>query len=301
MTRSRSACSTRFGPGDVRVYIRIPNDQTNGYTDSVQRGFQKWRELEHWWVEKCVAEHKGRCPPFELLTFSLDPPYSTHPSSSPCTRISTAIVDGAPSSAEPSSPAATLRVAPSALMPAPSQFGASSSSSTSSSTSSSSSSLFNDDDPKEEPITPKLTLNVPPLVTLETCVQLTPTGRVRGQALVAAHGPAPAYAPGAPALAAPAPTVTATPQAVHQGPPAHSILVTPQLAAAANPPAPGAVPAAAASKLYGIRSVAVFYFSHESAIARAGSLGLKNPKILVSCNAAKVKAWMQGLPFMGDV
>ncbi|KAF8126855.1 hypothetical protein K438DRAFT_2001197 [Mycena galopus ATCC 62051] len=40
-------------------------------------------------------------------------------------------------------------------------------------------------------------------------------------------------------------------------------------------------------ELYGIRGVAVFYFSHESAIAGAASLGLKDPKILVSRNAAK--------------
>ncbi|KAF8187309.1 hypothetical protein K438DRAFT_2151354 [Mycena galopus ATCC 62051] len=256
----------------------IANDQTYGYTDSVQRGFKKWRELEHGWGAKCIAEHKGHCPPFESVTFSLNPPYL---SSSPCSCISTAIVDTAPSSAKPSSPAATLRVALSALMLAPSLFGASLSSSTSSSNlssaSSSTSTLFDDDDPKEEPITPKLMLNVPPHVT-----------------------PAPAYVAGAPALAAPAPTVAATPQAVRQGLPAHSILVTPQPAAAANPPAPTAVPAAISPELYGICSVAVFYFSHELAIAGAASLGLTSSKILVSHNAAKVKAWMQGLSFTGD-
>ncbi|KAF8157580.1 hypothetical protein K438DRAFT_1777216 [Mycena galopus ATCC 62051] len=247
----------------------IANDQTNGYTDSVQRGFKKWRELEHWWGEKCVAEHKGRCPPFESVTFSLDPPYSTHPSSSPCTCISTAIVDAAPSSAELSSPARTLRVAPSALMPAPSPFGASSSSSTLSTTSSSSSSLFDDDDPKEEPITPKLTLNVPPRVTLETRMQLTPTGRARGQALVAAHGAAPAYAPGRPPLLRPPrpwrPRLKQRAR-VRRPTPSSSLPAT-----AAHPPASGAVPAAPAPELYGIHSVAVFYFSHESAIAGAPS------------------------------
>ncbi|KAF8137812.1 hypothetical protein K438DRAFT_1996669 [Mycena galopus ATCC 62051] len=292
----------------------IANDQTNGYTDSVQRGFKKWRELEHWWREKCVEEHKGHCPPFETVTFTLNPPYSTHPSSQPCTRIPTAIVDAPPSAAivdalpSTAAPAAaTLRIAPSALMPAPSLFRASSSRSPSSS--SSSSSLFQDD-PKEEPITPTLKLNAPPRVTLETRVQLTPTGRACGEALVAAaaRDPALAYAAASSAAAAPAPTVAVTPWAVRQGLPTHSILVTPQpAAAAANAAAPVAVapadpaaPSAIPPELYGIRGVAVFYFSHESVIAGAASLGLKDPKILVSRNAAKVKAWMQGQPFAGD-
>ncbi|KAF8126857.1 hypothetical protein K438DRAFT_2001198 [Mycena galopus ATCC 62051] len=226
----------------------IANDQTNGYTDSVQRGFKKWRELEHWWREKCVEEHKGHCPPFETVTFTLNPPYSTLPSSQPCTRIPTAIVDAPPSAAivdalpSAAAPAAaTLRIAPSALMPAPSPFGASSSRSPSSS--SSSSSLFQDD-PKEEPITPTLKLNAPPRVTLETRVQLTPTGRARGEALAAAapRDPALAYAAASSAAAAPAPTVAVMPQAVRQGPLTHSILVTPQpAAAAANAAAPVAV------------------------------------------------------------
>ncbi|KAF8166733.1 hypothetical protein K438DRAFT_1774900 [Mycena galopus ATCC 62051] len=105
---------------------------------------------------------------------------------------------------------------------------------------------------------------------MDTRIQLTPTGRARGQVLVVGTGgrdPAPAYV-------------------------AAALAVTPQPPAAANAPATAPVPAAAAAapnppELYGIRGVVVFYFSHESAIAGAASLGLVDPKILVSRNAAK--------------
>jgi hypothetical protein len=44
----------------------------------------------------------------------------------------------------------------------------------------------------------------------------------------------------------------------------------------------------------------VFYPSHAAALAAAGRLGMEHPKIMVSSNAAKLKAWMLGKSFVGE-
>ncbi|KAF8139160.1 hypothetical protein K438DRAFT_1996287 [Mycena galopus ATCC 62051] len=269
----------------------IANDQTNGYTDSVQRSFKKWRELEHWWREKCVEQHQGHCPPFEQVTFTLNPPHSTHPSNNPCTRIPTAIVDATPSTAAASpSTASVLRVAP-VVMPAPSPFGGA----TLSSPTSTGSSFMGSARP--EPAAPR---------DLGYTSAAHPDGPCAWSCPRRGAGPAPAYVPAAatPVTAAPAPVAAPATTAAPVAPPTHSILMTPQAGAApiANPAPPVAAAGAAPMELYlyGIRGVAVFYTSHESALTAAASLDLPDAKILILRNAAKMKAWILNQQFHGE-
>ncbi|KAF8142281.1 hypothetical protein K438DRAFT_1784892 [Mycena galopus ATCC 62051] len=152
---------------------------------------------------------------------------------------------------------------------------------------SSTSSLYNDD-VKSEPASPKLHLCAPPHVTLDTRMQLTPTGRVRGAALVAACDP-PHVPPVAPAVGAqPAVLDNAAPHAGRQA----AAPGTPQLMAVTHPNEYKDV------ITYGIRGVCIFYPTHAAAWAAAKRLGMGDQEILTG-KVAKVQAWMHGLPFHG--
>ncbi|KAJ7206095.1 hypothetical protein GGX14DRAFT_568556 [Mycena pura] len=56
---------------------------------------KKWAELELWWRAQCAARHRGACPAFETVNFTLDPPTNTHPSTPACNRAPIAPVRGA--------------------------------------------------------------------------------------------------------------------------------------------------------------------------------------------------------------
>ncbi|KAJ7736631.1 hypothetical protein B0H16DRAFT_1730678 [Mycena metata] len=151
----------------------IARDQTDGFTDSRQKSFKKWADLEHWWSGMCATHHTAGCPPFEPLGFSLNAPYNTHPSSPPCTRSGGAIPRGTLTLPNlPLLPAyvPTAVAGPSTAVagwpvPAPSPFAAPA-------------------HKKEEPLSPNL--RSPPHVAVNTRVQLTPTGGQRGLHLAAA-------------------------------------------------------------------------------------------------------------------
>jgi hypothetical protein len=51
---------------------------------------------------------------------------------------------------------------------------------------------------------------------------------------------------------------------------------------------------------YGIRGISVIYASQAAALAAARSLGLLNPKLMVTDNAKKLEQWILGLPFAGE-
>ncbi|KAF8142328.1 hypothetical protein K438DRAFT_1995093 [Mycena galopus ATCC 62051] len=244
----------------------------------------------------CHDHHAHGCPPFIPITFTLNPPSNTHPGSAPCTQ------------SPPAYPNATQAQAPTAVKPVPSPFGPSSSSSTSSIESSSVSSAVSSTDslflsdadrtPKKEPATPTLRLNVPPRVTMETRVQLSPTGHARGAALVAT----PAVAPG---VADPThATIAVTPprRDYASAPPQRdSVRITPQPGVVAAAPGPAALtPDIEPPFTYGIRGVAVFCPGHAAAWAGARRLGMKDPKIFSSRNPDRVQAYMYGLPFEGE-
>ncbi|KAJ7899182.1 hypothetical protein B0H14DRAFT_2556750 [Mycena olivaceomarginata] len=48
------------------------------------------QDMEFWWNDLCNTHHKGRCPPFELVTFTLSPSPVSHPTSPPCTALTQA-------------------------------------------------------------------------------------------------------------------------------------------------------------------------------------------------------------------
>ncbi|KAJ7794771.1 hypothetical protein B0H14DRAFT_2621619 [Mycena olivaceomarginata] len=262
----------------------IARSLCDGFTDACHKGFKKSFEAERWWADLCAQEHQGGCPPFEPVTFTLDPPARTHPTSAPCTVPIPGLPPRVPAHGVPELPPRdppygvpahepTSRVLP---MPVGSPFTASttsgSSASSASSASSGSASFMGSesDTPKKEPASPGLHLNVPPRVTPFTRVQLTPTGRARAEALAAERHHAAAEQP-----------EHATPRAAPQARP--SVLITPAT------PAP--VP-----RQYAIRGVAVFYHSH----AAARSLDRPTTKIMVSNNIEKLEAWMFGKPFVGE-
>ncbi|KAF8212568.1 hypothetical protein K438DRAFT_1957170 [Mycena galopus ATCC 62051] len=270
-----------------RVRGWIARGQMDGWTDAQQKGFKRWADLLAWWSAQCNDHHQGGCPPFKHVTFTLDSSSTTHPSSAPCSRVVPApmalAVALAPAAAlmSPVAAAPPIVIAPAsppAYAAGPSSSMASSFSSTSSFTSSDS--LFASSPTqvkKEEPRAPALNFGVPPRVTLETRVQLTPTGRARGAALVEA-------------CAANAPTLTAslaTPRpADRAAAPIPSVQLTPQPAAPGTAPAPHAVPVRIPTK-YRIRGVPIFY---------------PNAKIMVSApgQPEKLEAYMLGKLFVGE-
>ncbi|KAF8147456.1 hypothetical protein K438DRAFT_1780076 [Mycena galopus ATCC 62051] len=284
----------------------IARDQTNGFTDGQQKAFKKWRDVLTWWHQLCHDHHRDGCPPFDPITFTLDPPANTHPGTSPCT-------SSPPPRGSPPYPAVPIvPIAAGSPFAHSSSSSWASSSSTSSLDSLASSGLFQSDPEltpkKEQPTTPVLTLNPPPRVTLATHVQLTPTGRARGTAIVAAGGPAasaadaagPAPAADAPAAGPPA-TVAATPTRGDTGAvPRESVLITPGHEPAAAPANPAPQPEPEPEFTYGIRGVAMFYPSHGAARAAARRLGMADARILASRNALRVQAWMYGEPFEGE-
>ncbi|KAJ7825742.1 hypothetical protein B0H14DRAFT_2596335 [Mycena olivaceomarginata] len=117
--RHRNASSCQFysvWAGRVRgVYSNswIACAQTDGYTDANHCGFKKWADIEVWWRGLCRKQHQGGCPAFEPITFTLNPPNNTHPSSAACTRL-------IPAAVTVPAAAATRTMVP---MPAPSPFG----------------------------------------------------------------------------------------------------------------------------------------------------------------------------------
>ncbi|KAJ7842938.1 hypothetical protein B0H14DRAFT_2585983 [Mycena olivaceomarginata] len=249
----------------------IARSLTDGYTDARHKGFKNWSELETWWTGLCHAHHQGQCPPFEVVTFTLDPSPVTHPSSAPCS-IGVA-------------PAPALRVAPApATLPAIRTAASSSSAATSVSTIHA---PADDGIRKEESTTPALHLNGPPRVTPNTRVQLTPTGHARGTLIAQAHSRgclvARAGIPRATGPRAPSPedppvpaldqaTVAATPARARAGDneagPRPSVLVTPSGRAQAGlvAPAPANAGPEPAPQMFGIRGVSVFYSTHAAAV-----------------------------------
>ncbi|KAJ7901673.1 hypothetical protein B0H14DRAFT_2555383 [Mycena olivaceomarginata] len=262
----------------------IARAQTDGYMDANHRGFKKWADVEAWWRGLCREQHQGGCPAFEPVTFTLNPPNNTHPSSAACTRL-------IPAAVTVPAAAATRTMVP---MPAPSPFGGGSSLEAATPVKSEPNTPT-----KEEPTTPGLQLNVPPRVTPFTRVQLTPTGHARAAA-IAQERAAAAERPAADGRAVPAHDVAATPRAGgHGDAPCSSILVTPRAEAhGGRAPAPAPVPAEA-PEMYGLRGVSVFYTSHVASMAAARSLGIE-PKLMVLSNMEKLQAWMTMKPFVGE-
>ncbi|KAJ7826216.1 hypothetical protein B0H14DRAFT_2595983 [Mycena olivaceomarginata] len=235
-------------------------------------------------VVSAASSTKAVCPAFEPVTFTLNPPNNTHPSSAACTRL-------IPAAVTVPAAAATCTMVP---MPAPSPFGGGSSLEAATPVKSEPNTPT-----KEEPTTPGLQLNVPPRVTPFTHVQLTPTGHARAAA-IAQERAAAAERPAADGRAVRVHDVAATPRAGgHGDAPRSSILVTPRAEAhGGRAPAPAPVPAEA-PEMYGLRGVSVFYTSHAAAMAAARSLGIE-PKLMVSSNVEKLQAWMTMKPFVGE-
>ncbi|KAF8184269.1 hypothetical protein K438DRAFT_1974470 [Mycena galopus ATCC 62051] len=261
----------------------IARAQTEGYTDSMQKGFRTWNEAEDWWRARCTEKHGGICPEFE-----------PHPAGAPVGSARAAAAP-APGSLNPPPP-----ILPTA---APSPFCSPSSTSSS--------------------ITASMSpyARIPTRVTPFTRVHLTASGRVHptqagaragdltsnatlahglnAVPTAAAHAAAPD--PAAPAAAADPATPRTRGYAANPGP-GPSVLVTPSAGAqnrTVPAPAPAPVPALEVP-MYGIRGVAVFYNSHAEASAAAASLGLTNPRIMVSNNTLKLEAWMLGKPFVRE-
>ncbi|KAJ7811958.1 hypothetical protein B0H14DRAFT_3479281 [Mycena olivaceomarginata] len=240
----------------------IARAQTDGFTDAKHRGFKKWHDMEQWWTALCTEQHKGGCPPFEPITFTLNPPNRTHPSSAPCTRTLPAPSAGTSAAAGQG----TVPHAAMVPMPAPSPFcgGSSLNAATPMATPT-----------KDEPSTPSLHLNVPPRVTPLTR-NAPPRRRIP---LCVRAGP---------------PTVTAIPRAAAPGDRPHpSVLVTYQTGEVQRAAAP-------APTMYGIRSVAVMYATHSAALAAARLLNLAELKIMVTSNASKLEAWITMKKFVGE-
>ncbi|KAF8170033.1 hypothetical protein K438DRAFT_1982931 [Mycena galopus ATCC 62051] len=297
--------------------------QTDGWTDASQKGFKRWSELLVWWSAQCRDHHQGGCPPFEPVVFSLDPPSNTHPSSAPCSHVVPAPAAAlmSPAAAAPAIvvgaavPPTYAVAGPSSRVPLPaagspftqstsvrddrSSSVASSFSSTSSlasSTGSSTDSLWASlaSVKKEEPHTPTLTFGVPPRVTLDTRVQLSPTGCARAAVLLNRGAETQA------AEASPDAMSSVTPR--HPAAPIPSVQLTPKPALAGAAPAPNATAAKPIPAKYGIRGVPIFYPSHEAAEEAARLLGLISPRIMVSVpgQPEKLEAWILGKPFVGE-
>ncbi|KAJ7312231.1 hypothetical protein DFH08DRAFT_822267 [Mycena albidolilacea] len=243
---------------------------------------KKFHDMEQWWTALCTEQHQGGCPPFEPVTFTLNPPSKTYPSSAPCTCMLPAPNAG-------TSAAAGQATAPRAAMvpmPAPSPFCGGSSLDAATPT-------------KDEPTSPSLHLNVPPHVTPLTHVQLTPTGHVHTDVIAQERAAAEANPP----LHAPVrPTVAATPRAAAPGDCPHpSVLVTPQQTGNdLHAPAPAAADDAPAPTMYRIRGVAVMYSMHAATLVAARHLNLAEPKIMVTNNASKLEAWITMKKFVGE-
>ncbi|KAJ7791740.1 hypothetical protein B0H14DRAFT_2624714 [Mycena olivaceomarginata] len=257
----------------------IARAQTDGFADASQRGFKKWHEMEQWWSGLCAEQHRDGCPAFEALSFSLNPPTNTHPSSAPCTRILPAPTAGTSAAAGGMVP-----------MPAPSPFCGGSTLPA----------AAVKHEPKDEPTSPSLHLNVPPSVTPLTRVQLTPTGHAR--AGVIAQERAAAAEANPPPRASARQTVAATPRAAAAGDRPHpSVLVTPhQTGHDERTRSPSPAADAPAPTMYGIRGVAVMYPTHGTALAAARCLNLAEPKIMVTNNASKLEAWITMKKFVGE-
>ncbi|KAJ7719859.1 hypothetical protein B0H14DRAFT_3521128 [Mycena olivaceomarginata] len=271
----------------IRCPTWIARSMCDGFTDARHKGFKKCAEAERWWADLCAQEHQGGCPAFEPVTFTLDPPANTHPSSAPCTVPILGLPPRVPivgSIASANDP--TSGVLP---MPAGSPFTSSTTSTlsassvSSGSTFSGSASFMKSPTPKEEPASPQLHLNA------------------RGDVLVAEREGHCAAQPSATANPRAAKQVEhATPRAAPQEP-RPSVLITP-VAADANTALIPAAPAtpAPAPRQYAIRGVAVFYHSHGAALVAARSLNRPTAKIMVSDNIEKLEAWMFGKPFVGE-
>ncbi|KAJ7302848.1 hypothetical protein DFH08DRAFT_977557 [Mycena albidolilacea] len=261
----------------------IARAQTDGFTDAKHCGVKKWHNMEQWWTALCTEQHQGGCPPFEPVTFTLNPPNHTRLSSAPCTRT-------LPAPSASTSAAAGQGTAPhAAIVPmlAPSPFCGGSSLDAATPTATPT---------NDEPSTPSLHLNVPPRVTPLTRVQLTPTSHTCAAVIAQERAAAEANPP----LRASPPTVTTTPHAAAPGDRPHpSVLVTPHqtgevqrtAAPAADAPAPA---------MYGIRGVAVMYPTHSAALPAARRLNLVEPKIMATSNASKLEAWITMKKFVGE-
>jgi hypothetical protein len=76
---------------DTYIPLRwIARAQTDSYTDTRHKGFRKWADVLKWWRDLCAQHHQGGCPAFEPIIFTLNPPNSTHLSSTPCTAVAPA-------------------------------------------------------------------------------------------------------------------------------------------------------------------------------------------------------------------
>ncbi|KAJ6455130.1 hypothetical protein C8R47DRAFT_1082864 [Mycena vitilis] len=246
----------------------------------------------------------------------------------------------APPASAASTSAGPATVLPTAApSPFSSSSSAATSSSSSSLSSASSLSLSSADVKKEEPTTPRLkkeetssprvlaeapgtpdlariprmTARTP--ITPDTRVYLTRAGEVYADQVAARAAHAVALTPARGAISAltptrgpsnvPRPRTLAPPvagpsraPATDSGPPP-SILVTPRVAVGTARAADTARPERRPRR-YGIRGVAVFYNSFQSAADAARALELDDSKIMFSSNPAKLEAWMSGQPFVGE-
>ncbi|KAF8142406.1 hypothetical protein K438DRAFT_1784813 [Mycena galopus ATCC 62051] len=245
-----------------------PCMQTSGFTDSVQKGLKGLADLNTWWHSLCLKQHRHSFPPFEPINFTVNPLVSTQPSTNPCMLHP----------AGPHPPGATA-ADPAPLCPAGSPL---SSTSTSMSTD-----LFTSKFPltsadstptsspkngvKEESCSPNVTHRVGPNMR----VQLTPTGHARGANLVAARK-------------------TVVPSCLV--PPTEATVHVPGAALTMDPGGLGILPIMGRSAVPQVersednghqqRHQAVFYQSW----AAAQSLGLSDPKIMVTNNVTKHQA-----------
>ncbi|KAJ7891187.1 hypothetical protein B0H14DRAFT_2560783 [Mycena olivaceomarginata] len=146
---------------------------------------------------------------------------------------------------------------------------------------------------EEEENAPCLRLNPPPRVTPSTRVLLSPSGRARGDLLVARA---------AAAAAAAAPTVAASPHREEEVTPTapnsslgdcYPTLGRRCCSSRSRPPSrPRPAPRLALSN--------TGFVGSRSAQAAAGRLGMSDAKIMVSENAEKLQAWMLGERFFGE-
>ncbi|KAJ6621291.1 hypothetical protein B0H10DRAFT_2215224 [Mycena sp. CBHHK59/15] len=283
--------------------VWISRAQTDGYTGALAKSFKQWNDTEEWWCGLCTQHHMNGCPPFEAVNFTLNPPSNTHPTSAPCSRLPAPAITSAASRPAPVSATAPRPAPPRPAPPPPlrprlpwtPRFACSLPGRLRRSvlrTLRCRSFLQLLPPPKkEEPASPHLHLNVPPRVTPLTRVQLTPTGVARAATIAATRAAADAAPPASHAPAAANPTCGA---ANLTDPDCPSVLVTPAPAAADANTAP------ALPLQYGVRGVSMFYPTYHAAYAAAMSLGIAEPKIMVSRNIAKLEAWILGLPFEGE-
>ncbi|KAJ7880720.1 hypothetical protein B0H14DRAFT_2566121 [Mycena olivaceomarginata] len=291
MTRHRAVNTTRVAGLSARYLHQlvswITRSLCNGFTDSRHKAFKKCMEAERLWADLCATEHRGGCPAFEPVTFTLDPPANTHPSSVPCTIP----ILGLPPRVVLPTQEPTSRVLP---MPAGSPFTSTvsgsltlsgSSASLGSSTSSGTASF----------ISPAALERPAARYTPHSGAAHTdqPGLRQRPQ-LLNAKGTTRRNPPPQRPLVLPSRLSTRRPVLLPRSlaPPSSSPLVATDANTAliaAVPATPGACPI-----------VAVFYHSHAAALAAAHSLNRPTAKIMVSDNIEKLEAWMFGKPFVGE-